>query len=53
MVGPVLVGVDGLIGDRRSEEEKEGRNEIRVGGAFWRVLDWEREIGVGGESVGD
>lgn len=48
------MSVDGLIGDRRSEEEKEGGGESwGGGGALGRVLDWEVESGVGGERVGD
>ncbi|KAM1898568.1 hypothetical protein TB2_032518 [Malus domestica] len=54
LIGTVLVSVDGLIGDRRSEEEKEGGGESwGGGGALGRVLDWEVESGVGGERVGD
>lgn len=52
LVGPVLVGVDCLIGDWGSEEEEEARSEIDGDGSR-RVLDWEGEFGIGGERVGD
>lgn len=44
LVGPVLMSVDRLIEDRRSEEEKEGRGESGGG----RALDWDVEIEDGG-----
>ena len=47
LVGAVLVSVDCLIGDRRSEEEEQAGFEV-AGDQRRRGLDREREARVGG-----
>ncbi|PON42487.1 hypothetical protein PanWU01x14_281290 [Parasponia andersonii] len=50
LVGPVLVGVNGLVLKRRTEEDEDAWREI---GGDRSVSDGERKIGLGGERSGD